>query len=96
MPLWVTIQPWSSAMNILKQYGVYFVQSRKNFYPRRDLNPGPRPQSKSDDLDRSAIGPAIINQLVIFYHADISNYQFKIVSFLRSFYLEGTLKFGFS
>ena len=37
-----------------------------------------------------------VNQLVIFYHADISNYQFKIVSFLRSFYLEGTLKFGFS
>ena len=32
-------------------------ESRKNFYPRQDLNPGPRPQSKSDDLDRSAIGP---------------------------------------
>ena len=31
---------------------------RKNVYPRRDLNPGPRPQSKSDSLDRSAIGPA--------------------------------------
>ena len=25
----------------------------------QDLNPGPRPQSKSDDLDRSATGPAI-------------------------------------
>ena len=33
-------------------------ESRKNFYPRRDLNLGPRPQSKSDSLDRSAIGPA--------------------------------------
>ena len=36
-------------------------ESRKNFNPRRDLNPGPRPQSKSDDLDRSAIGPWIAN-----------------------------------
>ena len=35
-------------------------ESRKNFYPRRDLNPGRQPQSKSDDLDRSAIGPAYI------------------------------------
>ena len=34
-------------------------ESRKNFYPRQDLNPEPRPQSKSDDLDRSAIGPII-------------------------------------
>ena len=34
-------------------------ESRKNSYPRRDLNPGPQPQSKFDDLDRSAIGPAL-------------------------------------
>ena len=31
----------------------------KNLNPRWELNPGPRPQYKSDDLDRSAIGPAI-------------------------------------
>ena len=31
--------------------------TEKDIYPRRDLNPGPRPQSKSDDLDRSAIEP---------------------------------------
>ena len=36
---------------------VVIVFMRKYFYPRRDLSPGPRPQSKSDDLDRSAIGP---------------------------------------
>ena len=31
-------------------------ESRKKFYPSGDLNSGPGPQSKSDDLDRSAIG----------------------------------------
>ena len=40
-------------------------ESRKNFYPRQDLNPGPRPQSKSDDLDRSAIGPAICPHITL-------------------------------
>ena len=34
-------------------------ESRKNFYSCQDLNPGPRPQFKSDDLDRMAIRPAI-------------------------------------
>ena len=34
---------------------------KKNFYSRRDLNPGPRPQSKFDDLDRLAIGPGHLN-----------------------------------
>ena len=38
-----------------------------DFNPRRDLNPGTRPKSKSqsDDLDRSAIGPAEVTDYVI-------------------------------
>ena len=47
-----------------KQYMVYILfnisrESRKNFYPHWDLNRGSRPQSKSDDWDRWAIGPAM-------------------------------------
>ena len=60
MPLMVTIQQWSLATNIHKQYGVYFVCHRQ------DLNMGTDNESrylKIDALDRSAmIGYAPVNQ----------------------------------
>ena len=46
--------PWSSAMNIQKQYGVYFVRHREI----RTRDPDHNKNVTIDALDRSALDPA--------------------------------------
>ena len=84
MPLWVTIQPWSSAMNIYKQYGVYFVHHLE------------RKWKKFLDLDRSAIGPANISigSFLIARSVNINarthfeqNFKALRVTFLTNYYV---------
>ena len=51
--------------NMVYIFFTVFKESRKNVYSRRDLNLGPRPKSKPNDLDRMAIGPIVVKLLIM-------------------------------